>query len=490
MITWMQRHRKYLNITLWISVAAFVAAGPMFAIGSASFSGRSADAVAKVGNVEISLHQMNSAYRQLFSRYNQMFQGKFDEAQAKAFGLEQQALKQLIDEALLLNLAQSFKLEVSDLETATNLIETQAFHKDGKFSKETYLKVLKQARLTKDLYETDVRRSLLLEKLMGLLITQALPVEEESLSIALNIQDKINYKVLDVSSIKVSTNEDDLKAYWEKSKLNYMSEPSYTLEVIIQENTKGEYTQEELLASYEENKHDFKNDKGEILSLLEAESEIISVLNKAASNKEALRTYIAYKKDKLADTYTKETFIVKQSNNPFSLEVYEKLSKLNEAKPYLKPQYVDGKFIIIKLLSAKGSEPKTFEEARASVEVIYLEQETNKQFTQLAQDSVENFTGKTSPFLTHESISDLAPLNEFEAGEFLEALFTQNTKKGFVPLKGGKIVLFNILEQKLLKKDNNTQEKNVLRLKTSLLNDGLLKKLEVQYPVTSYLEGK
>ena len=114
MITWMQRHRKYLNITLWISVGAFVAAGPMFAIGSASFSGRSADAVAQVGNVEVSVHQMNSTYRQLFSRYNQMFQGKFDEAQAKAFGLEQQALKQLIDEALLLNLAQSFKLEVSE----------------------------------------------------------------------------------------------------------------------------------------------------------------------------------------------------------------------------------------------------------------------------------------------------------------------------------------------------------------------------------------
>lgn len=344
--------------------------------------------------------------------------------------------------------------------------------------------------MTKDLYEADVRRSLLLQKLMGLLTTQALPLEEESLSIALNIQDKINYKVLDISSIKVSTDEEALKTFWETSKLNYMSEPSYELEVLVQENISGEYTEEELLVSYEESKHDFTKDGGELLSFVEAKDKVISNLNKAASNKEALRTYIAYKKDKLADTYKKESFIVKQSNNPFSPEVYEKLSKLNEDKPYLKPQYVDGKFLIIKLISAKGSEPKTFEDARAEVEAVYLTQETNKQFTLLAQNSVENFRGKTSPFLTHESISDLAPLNEFEAGEFLEALFTQNTKKGFIPLKGGKIVLFNILEQKLLKKENNTQEKNVLRLKTTLLNDGLLKKLEVQYPVTSYLEGK
>ena len=490
MITWMQRHRKYLNITLWISVGAFVAAGPMFAIGSASFSGRSADAVAKVGNVEISVHQMNSTYRQLFSRYNQMFQGKFDEAQAKAFGLEQQALKQLIDEALLVNLAQSFKLEVLDKEIANNIATTDAFFKEQKFDKETYKKVLKQARISIIEYEADVKRSLLLQKLMGLLVAQPLPLEEEAVAMALNVQDKINYKVLDISMIKVTSDENALKAYWETTKMSYMSEPSYELEVITQENVTGSYTDEELLASYEENKHDFTKNNGEILSFIEAKEKVVLTLNKEATNKEALRTYIAYKKDKLADTVKKDTFVVQESNNPFTAEVYEKLSKLNPAKPHLKPQYVDGKFLIIKLINAKGSEPKTYEEARADVEAVYLKLETNKQFTQLAQNSVENFSGKTSPFLTHESISKLAPLNEFEAGEFLEALFTQNTKKGFIPLKGGKIVLFNILEQKLLQKQNNTQEKNVLRLKTSLLNDGLLKKLEVQYPVTSYVEGK
>ncbi|HIC43863.1 MAG TPA: peptidylprolyl isomerase [Sulfurimonas sp.] len=490
MITWMQRHRKYLNITLWISVGAFVAAGPMFAIGSASFSGGGADTVAKVGKVDISVHQMNSAYRQLFSRYNQMFQGKFDEAQAKAFGLEKQALKQLIDEALLLNLAQSFKLEVSDKETAQSLIETEAFYKDGRFNKETYLKVLKQARLTKDLYEADVRRSLLLQKVMGIVSAQSLPLEEESLSIALNVQDKINYKVLDISSIKVSKDEALVKSYWEGQKLNYMTEPTYELEVVTQESIVGEYTDQDLLAAYAENKHDFKKDSGEILTYEESTENILSLLNKKASNKEALRTYISYKKDKLEDSVAKETLIVSQNNNPLNIEVYKKLTKLTQNKPYLKPQYVNGKFLIIKLVKENGSKPKTFEEAKAEVEVIYLNEETDKRFTQLAKNSVENFTGKTSPFLTHVSISKLAPLNEFEAGEFLEALFTQNTKKGFIPLENGKIVLFNILEQKLLEKENNTQVTNVLRLKTSLLNEGLLKKLEVQYPVTSYIEGK
>lgn len=490
MITWMQRHRKYLNITLWISVGAFVAAGPMFAIGSGSFSGRSADAVAKVGNVEISVYQMNTAYRQLFSRYNQMFQGKFDESQAKAFGLEQQALKQLIDESLLLNLAESFKLQVLDKEVSENISKTDAFFKDAKFDKKTYIKVLKQAQLNMSQYETDVRRSLLLQKLMGLLSVQSLPIEEEAVSTALYINDKINYKILDISMINVEPKDEALKAHWESTKMSYMTEPTFELEVITQEPVKGTYTDEELQSSYDANKHDFTTSTGEIKSFEDAKEAVISTLDKEASNKDALRTYIDYKKEKLDPSYIKESFTIKASTNPFTEKVYANISKLTLDKPYLKPQYVDGKFLVMKLIASQGSQPKTYELAQEEVRTAYLEEETNRQFVELAKNSVETFKGKTSKFLTRESINGLTPLNEVEAAEFLEALFIQDTKRGFIPLKGNKIVLFNILEQKLLKKENSTQENNVLRLKTSLLTDGLLKKLEAQYPVTSYLEGK
>lgn len=490
MITWMQRHRKYLNITLWVSVGAFVAAGPMFAIGSGSFSGRSADAVAKVGNVEVSVHQLNTAYRQLFSQYNQMFQGKFDEAQAKAFGLQEQALRQLINESLLLNLANQFKLEVSDAELSQNISKTDAFFKDAKFDKETYQKVLKQARLTMSQYETDVRRSLLLAKVMGIMSPKALPLEEEAVSTALYINDKISYKVLDSSMISVNPSEDELKRYWEAHKLEYMSEPRYNLEIIEQESLVKEYTAEELQNAYDKNKNNYTKADGEIKSLEEARSDIISTLNKEATNREALRTYIDYKKEKLDPSVKKKAFTISQSQNPFGAEIFAKIIQLTLEKPYLKPQEVDGKFFVIKLLETKGSEPKSFEETSVQTKTAYITEQTKIKMAELAQNSVATFKGETSSFLNRESINKLSPLNEYEAAEFLEALFAKQSKRGFIELKENKIVLFNILEQKLLKKENNTQEKNVLRLKTSLLNDGLLKKLEAQYPVTSYLEGK
>ncbi len=490
MITWMQRHRKYLNITLWISVGAFIAAGPMFAIGSGSFSGRGADSVAKVGNVEISVHQLNTAYRQLFSQYNQMFQGKFDEAQAKAFGLQQQALKQLINESLLLNLAEQFKLEVTDAELSANIAKTDAFFKDAKFDKETYQKVLKQAHLTMAQYEADVRRSLLLDKMMGIVTPRALPIEQEAVSTALYINDKISYRVLDGSMISIKPSQEELKSYWETHKMQYMSEPAYRIEMIQQTPVTNEYTQDELTNAYEKNKHAYTKEDGTIKSFDEAQKEIIAALNAEATGKEALRTYIDYKKEKLDPSVQKQEFTLTQSKNPFGAEILAGIMELSLEKPYMKPIEADGRFLIIKLLEVKASEPKSFEETLDAVQTAYVAEQTALKLTELAQNSVATFSGKTSPFVNRESIDKLAPLNEYEAAEFLEALFAQQKKRGFIELKEKKIVLFNILEQKLLKKENNTQEKNVLRLKTSLLNDGLLKKLEAQYPVTSYLEGK
>jgi len=490
MITWMQKHRKYLIVTLWISGGAFIAAGPMFAIGSGSFSGRSADSVAKAGEVEVSVHQLNAAYSQLFSQYNQMFQGKFDESQAKAFGLQQQALRQLTNEALLLNLAKEFSLHISDEEISNNLRDTPAFQLDNSFHKDTYVKVLKQNHLTPKTYEADVKRRLRLNKLMKIIQPKALPLENEAIATALYINDKISYKILDASMITVDASADKLKAYWEENKMAYMNEPSFQLEAIEQVAVAGTYTEAEIKEAYEKDKHTFTKVSGEIKSLEEAQDDVIAALNAKATNKEALRTYIAYKKDKLAADVTKQIFTITQSSNPFGPEIYEKITKLHLDKPHLKPQEVNGKFFIFKLVESKPSEPKTFEQAAAEVKTAFLTTQTDVQLNELAKNSVATFTGKTSPFLTRESIDKLAPLGEYEAAEFLEQLFAQQEKRGYIKLKDKKIVLFNILEQQLLKKDNNNQEKNVLRLKTSLLNDGLLKQLEAHYPVTSYLEGK
>ena len=66
MITWMQKHKKYLIVTIWISTIAFVGAG---FVGWGQYKyGDKAGTVAKVGKVDISLGELQTSYSNLYAQ--------------------------------------------------------------------------------------------------------------------------------------------------------------------------------------------------------------------------------------------------------------------------------------------------------------------------------------------------------------------------------------------------------------------------------------
>ena len=68
MITWMQKHKKYLVITIWVSTIAFVGAG---FVGWGAYSyGKKEDTVAKVKDTQISVKDVQTVYNQLFNQLN------------------------------------------------------------------------------------------------------------------------------------------------------------------------------------------------------------------------------------------------------------------------------------------------------------------------------------------------------------------------------------------------------------------------------------
>ena len=75
-----------------------------------------------------------------------------------------------------------------------------------------------------------------------------------------------------------------------------------------------------------------------------------------------------------------------------------------------------------------------------------------------------------------------------EANEFLTQLFTQQEKMGYISLNNGKIILFNILEQKMLKTENN-QNDVVARLKSAIFNDGLINTLKNKHQTEIFIQG-
>lgn len=485
MITWMQRHRKYLVITMWISAIAFIGAG---FVGWGQYSyGEKATAVAKVGELEISMRELQQGYSRLYSQYNKAFKGNFDEAQAKSFGLEKQALKQLVDQSLILNLAQSYSLRVTDEELLTVITSETAFTKDGKFDKDVYQKVLRQNNLSIQEYEEDLTKTLLIQKTMELFAQKEHPIETKVINAALNIADKIDYKVLTSDMITVDDSEETLKKFWEGQKQEYLTLPKYQLSVVTQPRITIAEDGAAMQEYYKANRHDYKGDDGKLLTFEEATPKITAALDEKATHKEALRNYIAFKKEKLDSALTVESVSIDRDSDLYSAEIFNEITALTSDAPYLKPRKSGEGYAIIRLESVTPAVAKSFEMARDAVKDVYTSQQKQIKLQQLVKDSLESFQGQTTPFVTREYTESLEGLDTTESNQFLNALFDQQEKRGSITLTNEKIVMFNILEQELLKTSKTDQENSVLRLKATLLDQGLIKLLESKYAVEIYM---
>ncbi len=487
MITWMQRHKKYLIVTMWISTIAFIGAG---FVGWGQYSyGDKASAIAKVGDIPISNADLQKSYSRLYGQYAQMFQGNFDEEKAKQFGLQKQAIRQLIDEALILNLAQNYKLRISDEDLLNEIKSQTVFYNNGTFDKEVYQNTLKQNRLTMKEYEDDIKKSMLIQKTLALFTPAALTLEKELLSSVLGIQDKISYKVLDESMINVDLSDDKIKSYWETHKSNYMTLPSYKISLIKQTPIASNAVEAEIQTYYNENKHDFKDNDGTILDFENAQTLVQAALDDKATKKAALKKYIDFKKNKLDSSIEVEHMAIDRSNNIFTETIFQEITELTIEKPFLKPRKVDNNYVLLKLDALEASKVKSFEDAKVEATVAYRADETTKLLRELAATTVDNFKGSETEFLSRNDISQISGLTSEEASEFLNTIFDKQDKRGFVMLGNQKIAVYVILEQKLLNTSITEQEQNVIEMKNSLLNRGLIQQLESKHPVEMFVKG-
>ena len=487
MITWMQRHKKYLIVTIWISTIAFVGAG---FVGWGQYSyGDKAGSVAKVGNIEITMGELQKSYSRLYAQYNQVFQGNFDEEKAKSFGLQSQALDQLTNQALILNLAESYDLTISDKELLKDLLSQEAFFKDGKFNKSIYKETLSRSNLSTKEYEEDIKKQLLIQKVLALLPVEQSDGEAEIISTVMSIADKIEYKVLDDSNLSVDTSDGALKPFWEIRQHDFMSEVSYELKYIKQEKITKEHSEEKINSHYLENRNHFKDEEGKILAKSEAHSKILDELNAKATKDMALRGYIAYKKRKLSSDIEVNTAVVAQSTNPFNQETLDKIKKLSITSPFLKPVNVDGEYFTFELIKINPSMTKSFEEAKASILPLYISTTKREKLLEIAKNSQDTFKGLKTDFITNSSAAQITALSIEEGNEFLIQLFNSSSKVGSITLSSGKVILYNILEQKLLD-NSNISDDSIVKLKSNMFSAGLIKNLSARYKTEIFIQGQ
>ena len=488
MISWMQKHNKYLVWTIWVATIAFIGAG-FVGWGSYSF-GSKAGNVAKVGEIEISQTKLNMVYSSIYNQYNEVLQGKLDDKKAKEMGLIKQAFSQLETQAKILNFSKELGIVVSDEEVVNRLQSIRSFKKDGIFNKEIYKGYLRAQRLKANVFEDTLREELIIQKTLDLLSVDALPFEEEAIAAGMNVSDKLSYKVLTKDDLDFVLDEAKMKAFWEAQKENFLTEQMYTLSVVWTPSTNAEITDDEIKTHYDTNSFNYTDATGKQLSFEEAKVLATKDLKLKKTKKTAQKAYIAFKKGKLESS---EKITLPLGDTTLSNELWNAV-KEKSIGDILKPKVVADKYATIKIETIVLPQTKTYEDAKKEVSELYTAQAQKEALFTLAELTLKNFDQTDSiesGFVKLEEGVNLKPLNNQESLQFLQKLFTSSKEKGIISISN-KVVVYNILEQKLLPMDENQTDfvkQTVNKLKQSTFESNLIKMLHKKYPTEVYMGG-
>ncbi|WP_270982580.1 peptidylprolyl isomerase [Campylobacter helveticus] len=500
MLTWMQRHKKYLVVTIWISVIAFVGAG-VVGWGAYDYNQNRNSSVAVVGDEKISFMEFNLRYNQIYGYYNQISNGKLDEENAEKLGLKDLALNSLIEDKLLLNFAKSLGLWANEKEVIQELSGAEEFQNvNGIFDKNIYYAILKQNNILSKNYEQILSDKIILNKLNKIFELPSKENELQMLAASYFMQDALEISKISLDKKDLAVDEVALKKLWEAHKDNFKTQKNYELSSYFIEAKKANFTQDELKAFYEDenNKFKYKAQDGKILDFEVAKEMVIKDLSLEKTKNLANEKFVALRNQK--DSFQKDLNI-SESDKTYPLELLAKAKNNDILKP-LVWQECEGKickdgFIILRLNKVNPVRVKNFEEAKAEVLPLYYSEEAKKALEEKAQKALNNFSGIELDFVSRNSIKDSKKisdemLNNAEFSFFLSQVFNSEQNSSYVLIDDKKAILYRIKKQKLNpNKQDFNQYKTMLEpslksLKSNEIKQELLEELKKTYKIKIY----
>lgn len=149
-----------MGIVGWIVLGILFVAFAFFGLNS-YLSSSAVNYVAAVNDTEILPAQQQRTYQQLRSRMQELLGDSFDPATINEEALKATALKQLINEELILQAADETGLATSDQMVAAQIDAIDAFRENGTFSKVRYERILRQQGMGPREFEWRLARELM-----------------------------------------------------------------------------------------------------------------------------------------------------------------------------------------------------------------------------------------------------------------------------------------------------------------------------------------
>jgi len=171
----LEQMRKHMNWIMWIILILVIVSFLFFGIYP---SGEGRGAAATVNGEAVTAGELNRAYRNMYESYRQIFKDQFNDSMAK--GLRQQALRELVQNRLLIQEAKRIGLRVTDEEVQAAIMRTPSFSNQGKFDKAAYERYLDYVNVKPSVFE-ETQREYMLKQKIDRVIEDGVDVPEEEL---------------------------------------------------------------------------------------------------------------------------------------------------------------------------------------------------------------------------------------------------------------------------------------------------------------------
>jgi len=248
--------------TSWIAyiiIGLLIVTFAIWGIGS-YFSEPNILAVAEVGDATISQQAFQQAYQQQRTRLQTMLGDRFDPAAFDEERLKHDVLQQLISEQLLAEAASTAGLRVGNRQLQQAIVNNAAFQRDGAFDPELYQRRLRAQGYTDVMYEEDLRKALVTDRLREGLTGSAFvtPAALNAYAELLNQQREIDYVLLAMDKYrdKAAVDEAEIEANYQENQNRFLKPEQVQLQYLELklEDIANRMTvaEDELRASYEQ----------------------------------------------------------------------------------------------------------------------------------------------------------------------------------------------------------------------------------------------
>jgi peptidyl-prolyl cis-trans isomerase D len=167
----------FFGIIILVFVFSFGPGSSGCRSGSLTTGGSTA---AKVNGKTIPTSAFEQAYARSYREYSQRAGGAFTEDLARMMKLREKEMDRLVNAELLAQAAEKQGIVISDKELADSLKKVPAFQKDGQFDAEQYQLIIQhQLGTIPAVFEDEMRRNLLAQKLVAALVEDAKVSDDE-----------------------------------------------------------------------------------------------------------------------------------------------------------------------------------------------------------------------------------------------------------------------------------------------------------------------